>query len=344
MKVKGRLVVAAAAVLIALAVSAGASAEGGAQPRHVEFRSPHNRAFISFGERDGYEIGVILDEPDLAVLVVQEFDPDTQVSAATAYGAHFTGSLATGTIRAGFGAVGSLAVHFAPDGKVRRGRREKNCEGRRPQGEDGHVVGRIDLRGEGGYFDVAPRRARAYFNRTYRVRCLVRHASPPPPGRSLLEEVEYATPTLLPRETSSPALLEAGVQEGGRHVDLIATHVPSAPPATDVTALELEYQGKMPVLRGASTPESPAGTLRTSLPGEHPATATLKPAAPFSGEASYLAHSALVHSWTGDLAVQFPGLLQPLTGPEFFTSLCVVSTLRTRYGCDFLPPNWEPGE
>jgi hypothetical protein len=84
-----------------------------------------------------------------------------------------------------------------------------------------------------------------------------------------------------------------------------------------VTALAFEYKGKMPVGRSASAPASPAGTLLTSLPGEHPQTATLRPASPFTGEATYLASSHLSHSWTGDLSVQFPGLLEPLAGPDF---------------------------
>lgn len=343
-KARGLLVAAAAAVLVVLAVAAGASAHRGAQPRHVEFRSASNRVFIYLGERDGYEIGLVLDEPDFAVLYVEEFDPDTQVAATTAYGTHFEGPLAAGRIRARFGAIGSFAAHFVPDGKVRTGRLGKNCEGRHPQEEGGHFVGRIDLHGEGGYFDIASRRVGAYFNRTYRLRCRVRHAAPPPAGKTLREEMEYTSPSSFFGETRSSALLEAGVHEGDRRVDLIARHVEGSSPGADVMALEFESQGKMPVFRSASVPESPAGTLLTSLPGEQPATATLTPAAPFSGEASYLARSHLVHSWTGDLAVRFPGLLQPLTGPEFVSSLCVVSTLLTRYGCDFVPANWEPAE
>jgi len=86
---------------------------------------------------------------------------------------------------------------------------------------------------------------------------------------------------------------------------------------------------------------APPGTFLTTLPGEHPATATLKPPAPFSGEAEYVGASPVSHSWTGDLAVQLPGQLLPLTGPEFASSLCVAHAFGSRYGCDFTPPDWQ---
>jgi hypothetical protein len=142
----------------------------------------------------------------------------------------------------------------------------------------------------------------------------------------------------------SVAQLQAGERQGNRQVYLRATHMAGAPPGAEVSALAFEYQGKMPVGRSAYASSSPAGTLLTSLPGERPPSATLKPAFPFTGEATYLASSHLSHSWTGDLSVQFPGLLEPLAGPDFYSTLCVVSPLRSRYGCDFLPPDWELAE
>ena len=84
-----------------------------------------------------------------------------------------------------------------------------------------------------------------------------------------------------------------------------------------------------------------AGTLLTSLPGVHPATATLDPPAPFSGQAVYQEKAADSRRWTGPLAVELPGLRLPLTGPGFHTRLCVLNPLYApRTGCDFFkaPP------
>lgn len=346
-KAWGRSIVAAAAVLLALAPAASASPHGNLHPRHIEFRPPTNRAFLYLGEHDGYELGIAFLEPDFAVLYVQSFDSDTQAGVSTAYGAHFAGSLAGGRVQARFGSIGSVAVRFLADGKERSGHVGKRCEGRRPRTENGHFVGRVALRGEGGYFSLAARRAGGSVSRTFQTRCRVKHPAPQPPPASLIGAVEPFLPFSIVGGNGSGgslATLSAGERQGSRRVDLFARHTEGAPAGAEVTALAFEYQGKMPVGRSAWAAESPAGTLVTSLPGEHPPTATLKPAAPFTGEATYLASSHLVHSWTGDLSVQFPGLLQPLAGPEFFSTLCVVSSLRTRYGCDFLPPDWQPGE
>ena len=80
------------------------------------------------------------------------------------------------------------------------------------------------------------------------------------------------------------------------------------------------------------------------MPGEHPATATVKASGPFTGKAEYVGTSRLSHEWTGDLAAHFPGLVQPLTGPNIYSSLCVVCTLIDREGCDAVPPDWQGPE
>jgi hypothetical protein len=87
----------------------------------------------------------------------------------------------------------------------------------------------------------------------------------------------------------------------------------------------------------------PPGTLLTSLPGAHPATATLAPPPPFYGGAAYSEES---DAWTGSLGVKLAGLSLPLTGPGFHVHLCVVNPLRDRGGCDFFkmepPPDERP--
>jgi hypothetical protein len=345
-KAWGRLSIGAAAVLCALAVTASAAADTKLLPRHVEVRPPTSRALIRLGERDGYEIGLSLEEPDFAILYVGKFDNQTQAEVSTIYGTYFEGS-PVGRVRARFGSLGSISVHFVP-GAGHSGRRGKNCVGRAPRDEYGQYVGRISLRGEGGYFKIAKRRVGGHLSRTFRVRCRVKHAAAPPPEFKLWEEVLPASAEVFGRDLDggggSLALLEAQERQGTRRLLLRAAHGEGAPPGAEVSALAFEYQGKMPVGRSAWVLGSPAGTLLTRLPGEHPQTATLKPSWPFSGEATYQASSRLSHSWTGDLSVQFPGLLEPLAGPEFFSTLCVTSSLRTRYGCEALPPDWQPAE
>jgi hypothetical protein len=83
------------------------------------------------------------------------------------------------------------------------------------------------------------------------------------------------------------------------------------------------------------------GTLLTSPPGAHPATATLAPPRPFYGKAAY---SEEADAWTGTLGVKVGGLSLPLTGPGFHVHLCVVNPLRDRDRCDFFKTEPPPDE
>jgi hypothetical protein len=206
-------------------------------------------------------------------------------------------------------------------------------------------VGRVSLRGEGGYFAVTSGSAKGEPDRRPRLRCHFKHTVKLPRPVSLRERIEpeigSSIVSILLGTVSS---LEAVDTEGGRVVALRAAHASGTGPGAEVEAGAFEYQGRMPVGRTVQILKAPAGSLVTSLPGEHPATATLKPGAPFSGEASYLAASAAAHSWTGTLAVRFPGLVAPLAGPGFSSTLCVVSTLVKPNGCEYQAPDLQGAE
>jgi hypothetical protein len=345
-KALGRLVVVAAgAVLLAMVLVAGASARTRAHRRHVEFFPPSSRASMYLGERDGYDIGVSFAEPDLAILQVSAYDDETGDFTSTNYGAHFQGSLPLGHLRADFGSVGSVSVHFRPRGKARTRGPGANCSGRPSRDEAGYFVGRVSLHGEGGYFRIAENRADGSLQRSFRSRCWVkRHQRiyPPPSLREAV--VPRATIPFGGGNGGSLASLQVVVNEDRRQIELRVDHFAGSSSGGDVQLGEREYQGKMPVGRGISIEDAPAGTFLTTLPGEHPPTATLQPPAPFSGEAEYVGTSPTSHSWTGSLAVQLPGQLLALTGPEFASSLCVVRALGSRFGCDFSLPNWQLGE
>jgi hypothetical protein len=341
-KARGSLVVAAAAVLIALSVPAGAVARP--HRRHVEVRQPTSSAHLFLGDQDGYDVGMAFEEPGFAVLYVDVLDQWTQGYVETTYGAHLRGSLARGKLRARFGSVGSVSLRFRPDGKLRRGHHGKNCEGPRPRREGGHFIGRISLRGEGDYFAVSARRASGELDRTFRTRCHVQRQRPQAPEESLGERVAPSLGFFFGTGGGSLAMVEAQAKEHGRGIGLRAAHMEGSPPGAEVEAGTFEYKGRMPVGREASVPQSPAGTLVTTLPGEHPAVGTLKPGAPFTGEAEYIGTSPASHSWTGSLAVKFPGLVQPLAGPVFASAMCVSSPLRDPIGCDFQLPDWQMAE
>jgi hypothetical protein len=342
-KARGCLV-AAAAVLLALAGASGAAARVAPHRRHTEVLHATAAGQVGLGNHGGFNMAINFQEPGLAILDVASVSFKTLTVNSSEYGAHFHGSLAGGTVRARFGRIGSIALRFRPAGKPHLGRRPKGCRGPRPRSEDGSFVGTISLRGEGGYFHVSTHEARGRLERSFRLTCRVRRAQVTLPTESLREAVEAPRELALGVFGTSDANLLAGGQEGGREVLVRAAHSAVGGMGAELSALAFEYQGKMPVTRVAWVPSAPAGTLLTTLPGEHPATATVKSTGPFSGEAEYVGTSRLSHQWTGDLAVHFPGLVQPLTGPHFYSSLCVVSPLVDAKGCDAVPPDWQGPE
>jgi hypothetical protein len=343
-KARGALL-AAGAVLIALAVPAGAAARGHAHPRHVEVIQPTAWASLSLGRHDGYRVGVVFEEPDLAVLTVEKLSLAKLTVSQTSYGAHFQGSLASGRVRADFGPVGSLAVRFRPGGKVREGHRLKACEGNPWRWESGRWVGKVALRGEDDYFAVSTHAAAGKLDRSFRLRCRFKHPlklETPPSLRQRIEpQIGYSIGSLL---LGSIASLTAGNREDGRRVVMRASHAIGLGPGAEVEAEAFEYQGETPVGRFVQILDAPSHSFLTSLPGERPASATVKPGAPFTGEASYLAVSPTDHSWTGSLTARFPGLVAPIAGPRFFSSLCVISPLAKPRGCDYEMPDWQSGE
>lgn len=330
--------------MLALAVPAGVSARVGAHRRHIEVVKPTAAATLALGNVHGNLVHVDFEEPDLAVLVVGKVDWSRLAVAATDYGAHFHGSLRGGRVTADFGAVGSVSLRFRPGGKVRKRPAGRGCEGKPARLESGHWVGKVSLRGEGGYFAISTGSTAGELERTFRLRCHVRRPSPPPRPESLRERIEpHIGSSIASILLGTVSSLEAVDTEDHRVVEMRAAHANGAGPGAEVEAGAFEYQGRMPVGRTVQVLKARPGSLVTTLPGEHPATATLKPGAPFSGEASYLATAPTSHSWTGTLAVHFPGLTVALTGPNFYSSLCVVSTLVKPHGCEFQTPDLQGG-
>jgi hypothetical protein len=220
---------------------------------------------------------------------------------------------------------------------VRTNSNQRGCKGRPGVTEYGNFVGHVEFHGEGGYLDASFTRGGGWIEHSFRLTCKKGHAYDMAP-ESLRE---YAYPDVgtffFSPGRGSVAVLNAAARSHGRYIGIRAAHSEGASPGAEVQLGTVESRGAMAIGRGAYV-DGASGTLLTSLPGEHPATATLAPPAPFFGEANYLEQSATSHSWTGNLGVNLPGLTLLLAGPGFSTSLCVVSPLKVPDGCDFLKP------
>lgn len=305
----------------------------------TEIQRPRTGIGVVVSSGRGHLLSIAFPTPKLAVLEIFELsgrgeDP-SYATASYAVRAH--SRPARGFVRADFGAIGKVALRFEPTGKPSKRRLPRGCEGPRPTLEIGRLRGRISLEGEGGYFRASARRALGMRERSFRLECRNGRALNLPPNLSLREVVAPTFSFSYSSSGGNIAVLSAAAKAEGRSIALRASHEAGGPPGAEVQVSSLESGDDMAIGRSLSL-SGGKGTLRTSLPGAHPATATLTPAAPFYGEASFFETSARSHSWTGSLGAHLPGLDLALTGPRFHTGLCVLSPLKSPRGCDFAKP------
>lgn len=291
-----------------------------------------------FGHSSEYDVGFAVPDYGVGVLYVTRISDNADYSA-TLYAVRLHGDAGKGRFTARFPGIGEIAVRFKDKGRPGVGKNERGCKGPPPVREEGVVRGAIKLKGEGGYFHVSRRAAPAELQRSFRLKCTKGHAayeavkvgSPPR---------DYVAPSFsIPVGTggSTSALLYAVARTEGRYVAVRAGHRQNSAPGAEVQAVALEGDRRMAIAHFAVT-HAGAGTLLTSLPGEHPAKATLSPPAPFHGEAEFLENSSGSHSWSGSLGIAFPGFDIPLTGHGYETSLCVITPLKFPEGCDLIKP------
>lgn len=322
--------------VLALAMPMAATAAEKPAPPHREVQRPTTGGTAYLGEADGYELAVSNPSPDVALLYVDRVSEGEygQTYAVTSYAVRPQSSIAGGVLRARFGSIGTVVLRFRPSGKTKVGRARKHCRGRNPQTESGYFQGSVSLRGEGGYFRLQTKRASGVRSRTFRLSCASGQAQQVE-SKPLYEYVAPYEGFTTGSNGGSIAMLLAVSQSRGRYVYLRAAHMQSSGPGAEVQASVLDREPGIAIGRTAQA-EGGEGTLMTSLPGVHPATATLAPPAPFHGEAAFVENSSTSHIWTGTLGVSFPGLDLPLAGPAYATSLCVQSPFKSPVPCDFL--------
>lgn len=344
---RGRLALGIGLVVTAMLLVA----PGGAQARlshgdKYEIQRANVAGSVYLGKQDGYRVGLYLPDERTVLFYVYKIKRAGERSAyfVNAYAVHNQGSLARGVIRARLGSLGSFSLRFRPNGDVRTDV-EESCEGQPGFTEFGRFVGHAAFHGERGFLHFSLASGAGAIARSFRLKCEKGRRYPPEPPRGSLRA--YVAPGSFFSGTGNIALLYASSHEHGRYVGITAGHLEEEPPGAQVRIGVLESRGKMAIGRYAIV-YAGRGTLLTSLPGVHPATATLAPPAPFFGEANYQEKAADSRAWTGTLGVNLPGLKLPLTGPGFHIRLCVLNPLNAPWkGCDFFkapppPPDERP--
>ena len=329
-------------VVVALALAGFAlptTATAAPAERGHEIQRPSREAIAFLGRSRGYEAAVFIPNGGrIAALYLSKVGdpPFSDTSSSVVYAVRIKPH-GKGVVRARFGGVGRFFMRFVPDGRTEQARRQAGCEGRRSVTELGKFRGALDLEGEGGYFQFSSSSAKAVVARSFRLDCKRGKARG---VRKVTSPRALAAPSFRIFYSSGGgaiAVLYAVAKTADRYIAIRASHQQGAPPGAEVQLGTLESRQGMAIGRSARVDDSP-GTLLTTLPGEHPASATLTPPAPFHGQGDFLQSSSTSNSWSGSLSVSLPGLELPLTGSDFATSLCVISPLKSPAGCDLAKP------
>lgn len=305
-----------------------------------EVQQADTAGFLRLGKGSGHRVALYM--PNDRVVIFHAFRSAKSKGhfpsiSYSVYAVRNLGDLGRGVVRARFGSLGRISLRFRPSGQRRKRDPPWGCKGSAEVTEYGRFVGSLDFHGKGNYFHVSSAKGAASITHSPRLKCKKGQAPESHP-RSLRKYV--APPAVLPDEDSI-ALLYSSARSHGRYVGITAVHLEGSPPGAEVQLAVVESTHGMAIGHGVYL-NGPPGTLLTSLPGAHPATATLAPSAPFYGEAVY---SEELDTWAGTLGVKLAGLNLPLTGPGFHVHLCVTNPLRDRDGCDFFKAeSWSLGD
>lgn len=254
---------------------------------------------------NGYSIGISA-EGATAFLDVSRPLPAGRAGTSSIYIAR--AKLSATRMRATFGELGAVSVRFRPSGKVKRSRAERGCSG--PDHftiRFGVFVGRLDFDGEGGYTAAHLDRAKGRVISPLSLNCDGPVFPTPQPRGSRSGEAH---------RPSKLTALRAGWRLGLSATSFTALDSRSG--HARFFASSSQSQGALAIYRFAFALASPL----TFAVDDALSLAGVTPPPPFSGSASFQRDVSGIKSWTGSLAVSFPGApTVPLTGSQFKTQL-----------------------
>lgn len=236
-------------------------------------------------------------------------------------------------IWANLGSLGRIALRFEPTAGRKVKRMGSRCTGRPAITENGTFRGTLRFRGERGYTAANVRSAFGTVSRWHRTVCKRRsqRLSPGPPGRISARSKRFQVQF---------SVLLAGARRHGHQTVMLLMQADgvggTASREFDFTvgvAGRSERRGRVAISRRLIVLSEEIAVL-TGKPGAFPMEATVAPAKPFSGTATYFQERGQKASWSGDLGVWLPGAeTVRLTGPGFESSLCVVASERRLAAC-----------
>ncbi len=302
MRSRASIAIAVAGLTIALVLPASAAAK----PHVLPFRSVQ----LHLRGSGGYGISLFaigLPKPHKSFVSISAsrmkkgsfFDFDSSTYSVA-------GAVSTKRVRADLGPYGRISLRFQPSGPAKEDKLFPGCHGRPDTSQRGVFVGTIRFRGDGGFTEVDAERAKGKIGTAGSYSCKGGgHLPRPPHHAKKVEEVSLKATT--PHHTLD---FSAAIQPQRDSFPGI--------PAVEYSASSNQFCGRVAVSRSVSV-----GGEASSFVFDKPlSSATVTPPAPFSGSGTFSRDPAGgAATWTGNLAVAFPGLDATIVGDDFDAKL-----------------------
>jgi hypothetical protein len=288
MKSKGGALVLLCAALAALLVPAGAGASSNASGG---FGDGYAKAHLA--GTHGYRITIFAFSGDLIVTAKK--------GTATVSYVLLESGLEGDRIHARLPGVGRVFLKFH-DRRHPHGQPDKGCSESETT-RKGVFVGTVKIEGERGYTRAVSHHVRGELGQIGHGKCHRR----PAVGAS----------------NAGSRLLSASTSRGNGRLSFTAFDFPLPQLGSDPLfgATFARARGQMFITTTQSAVAKDATALEIAAP---PRSASVTPPAPFTGGASFQQEAPGQFGWSGDLAVELPGVGEAsLAGPKFETSVCV---------------------
>lgn len=327
---------AATAVIGAWALPAGAV---GAKPHRIKQKASVS-AQINLRGTHGFQVDLLAIDPGGIILTAS--GRTSRVGMLNVNYSSFArdrrGEFEGGLVNVRIGRLGHFRGRFVPTRTETRNTTPE-CHGDPTTIEDGFFVGSFDFRGERGYTEVHSRRAPGSVTRQAAGTCTSTDERPwheSARGIRQRKEAERGELHLVAADERAQILFQARRQEATKD---------EPGQTTFETSVNGEKVGDFRVSYAADIfgfEDKTAPSFQVPNLAEPPAEATIAPPAPFSGAATFHLDDPQTASWTGDLAVDLPGLGKvPLTGSGIAAGLCKGPSHCTRTLPKYLQPILE---